>query len=431
MKNHNHNHLFKDCSLEIILRNNYTNIISHVNSIPEEELINTPQKEIVERILSENCVKKLVLHEDKIRMHQPIKCKLDSENKIYGAATSINLCIVDGSEVSVEIPYSGDRRLWVSYPSIHYMNGGPRFTIKSDCIVKNYAQKNDNNQSEMQERFAHALAMIKQYLKWQENDLRLYEAKVKKIAAKTIHYRLQKLYKENEAILAKEESKKHNQKLSRISNIFPTLHQAEQAEPEHEPAISNKDFFEISKIIRETCRMFERTPGIFNIHSDEELMKIIISTLNSRISEMQNRRLFQKSGQAKFNVNIGGKEVHICKCLIWKCIDGMTYALNNILATPTWNNCKVNFIIFNKNEFLFRKVLNSIANIIRKHTSLFSMYSGVRPNEWNTSMYSLNNKSNNFQIHFMAYNIFKGQKKPRHKLTEQERFFFSQLATKE
>ncbi len=423
MSKQHRNNLFTACNLNIILKNNCSSVIHQVESIPENEFISTPPEVIITNVLSKNSIHPLIVHKDNIKMHKPLRCKIDQYGKPFPLNTTDNPGLRDGINVLIEIPYSGDKRLWLCQPSLHDIREGPNFTIKNDHIEKNFTQPENTPYEHIIKRFKENYKRIHNYLKWQAKDIKLYEAKLQKVAAKAIHDRRIKLQKNH----IKPQTELSGLQLEIRRKDRPHAPPAHEIDITRQHFISSQDFDNILEIIRDTGHIFEKTPGIFNIHTAEELRNILVSNLNTHFASKANEELFHNQGKTHFQIKKMNKEVFLGKCSTWNCPEGAIYTINNLLSNSGWNKCKISFVIFNIKFRRFMDVLFQMESSLLDHPCLIELNEAIRKNEWSLRMTGLGNTDLRFDLQVMIFNLYKKKKKINPLLTEPERNFFTKI----
>lgn len=436
MTRQHRNNLFTACNLSIILQNNCSSVIHQVESIPDSELIAAGPDIVIEKILKENSINPIILHKKNIKIHKPVRCKINSQGKPFPLSFTEKTNLVDGVDVLIEIPYSGDKRLWLCQPSMHYIRGGPSFTIKNDRIIKNYTQPVGYPAERIMQRFTANYKKIRKYLQWQAEEIRLYEAKLRNITAKAIHYREFKIELKHPKIetahsppqVSTQQAEPLGSPLEIKKKMLPQTPPVSEREFTRHPFISGQDFDSILEIIRNTGRIFEKAPGIFNIHTAEELRNILISNLNTHFAGKTNEELFNHRGKTHFDIKVNNREVLLGKCAIWNCPEGAIYTINNLLSDSGWQECKIPFIIFNINFSNFMDILFQAENALLDHPCLINLNEAVRENEWSLNMRGLKNTAMRFNLQIMVYNLYKEKKKENPLLTKSERNFFAKIA---
>lgn len=199
-----------------------------------------------------------------------------------------------------------------------------------------------------------------------------------------------------------------------------------QKEILHRPAtLREEDFLSILDVIRKTGDVFEMTPGIFNIHSTEELRNIIVCNLNINFAGNTADKLFQPLGRTGFHLKADNREVFISRCEIWKSAEITNSCIDCILKSDSCPECKAAIIIFNKTESCIKKVIEQVQKTITLHPNLLSLAKTDQENEWRVTMRGGSEKPSKIKIHILVYNLYKTDSRICHQLTEHEKRFFA------
>lgn len=167
------------------------------------------------------------------------------------------------------------------------------------------------------------------------------------------------------------------------------------------------------------------TPGIFNIHSTEELRNIIVCNLNINFAGNTAEKLFLPVGRTGFHLEADNREVFVSRCDIWKSPEKTNSCIDYILKSDSCPECKAAMIVFNKAESCIKKIIDQMQNTLILHPDLMTLSKTDHENEWRVTMRGRNEKSSKIIIHIMVYNLFKKDSRICHQLTEHERRFFA------
>jgi hypothetical protein len=109
---HGRNLLFYNSNLDGELQGLIQSMGSRVDSIPSDQFLATPDDLLIEHFQTELLVKPLVLYEDAMTMeHQEVKIDVSQDPRRYSRSHK-GPVYVSGIRVSVQVPFSGDSRLW-------------------------------------------------------------------------------------------------------------------------------------------------------------------------------------------------------------------------------------------------------------------------------------------------------------------------------
>ncbi|NDV28744.1 hypothetical protein [Desulfovibrio sp. JC010] len=418
------NNLFNDCELSVILENVYNSIIPQVEAIPEEEFLAASDSELIQRITEQNSVNQIILHEDKIRMSKPALCRLTPAGRIYRPENGQPPPdLKDGMITQVEIPYSGDKRLLVSRPSMHYRHGGPSFTIKEDRIIKYYVRPLYSDPKAFKDHFLRNYEKINKYLAWQDQDIAQFNKRLHKLAVIAVSKRRNR----KRTVELHLDPKPDTAVFNPVNTRRKLKHNSAKNAKTEILVIPEKDFINAIRILRHTGNSFERTPDIYTVHNDQDLRNILVSNLNTHFTDNDNDDIFNRPGRIDFNISFADKSALTGKCFTWQCPEGLVYNLNELLDAEMWQSCKIALAIFNRTEPDFKKLLESIKQTFTGHACHVKIDKQMSENEWWTTMHPHRDLLRRHWVHIMVFNLFvKKERQPTY-LNNEEREFFAKL----
>ncbi|TIH18441.1 hypothetical protein D0S45_04275 [Marinifilum sp. JC120] len=415
------NNLFNDCDLNVILENVCNSIIPQVEAIPETEFFSSSDSELVTNIIEQNSIKQIILHEEKIRMRKPALCRITPAGKIYRPVDGQDPPdLKDGMITQVEIPYSGDKRLLISRPSIHYKHGGPSFSIKEDRIVKYYVRPLYSDPKSFKSHFLRNYEKINKYLAWQAHDIALFDKKLRKLVVNAMSKR-----RERDKTIYLHLAPKPEATVFNPVHVRNRLHLRHQPAISGTPVISDEDFIKTIRVLRHTGNSFERTPTIYNVHNDQDLRNILVSNLNTHFAGDNNEDIFKLLGENGFTISFECQQALICKCLTWHCEEGLIHNLNTLLQDKLCRGCKIVLTIFNRTEKNFAALLDNIRKTLLKHPCMVKLKKEIADNEWHVIMNSHDDLIHRHWVHLMVFNLYFKRAADYPHLTTEERNFFA------
>lgn len=416
------NNLFNDCELSVILENIYNSILIQIENLPEKSANAVSDKELLQKIVKQNTINQIVLHEEKIHICKPALCRITDSGRLYiGKDIQEQADLKYGMLTRVEIPYSGDKRLLLSRPSMHHIHGGPRFTIKDDRLIKYYVRPLYSDPTAFKKQFLSNYKKIQEYLKWQAEDITLFEQKLNKLIQETILSRS----KHGDTAPLHFKTRPGTTEFNPVHVKKKLAAPHTYTENENPPVISDPDFINAIRVLRHTGNSFERTPDIYGIHNDQDLRNILVSNLNTHFADNNNQDLFLPKGKINFSVTFDDRSALCGKCFSWHCTEGLVYNINQLLKSPLWPSCKIVLTIFNRSELDFSKLANKIRSIFTTHQCYIETKEKFSENEWKTNMHAYGNKENIHWVHFMLFNLFVQKNGHAMLLNKAERDFFT------
>ncbi|WP_319760804.1 hypothetical protein [Maridesulfovibrio sp.] len=417
------NNLFNSCNLSIILENIYNSIMPQVEAIPEKEFLATSDTDLVAKLVQLNTVEQITFDEENIRMHTISTCKMTPSGKPYFPVEGENPPdLQEGIVVQVEVPYSGDKRLLVSRPSMNYKHGGPSFTIKGDRIVKDYVGPLYSDPASFKAHFKSNFTKIKKYLSWQAQDIAMFEKRLRNKIVESIAERRDRPDIVELCFTSREGA----------TDFFPDNILNDYTNSDStpttlkNPVISEDAFSRIIRVLRHTGKTFERTPAIYSVHNDLDLRNILVSNLNTHFVGKNNKDIFYRSGKTGFNVPIYSKATFKGKCLSWQCEEGFTYTLSRMLDNNHWHSCKMVLIVFNRTEADFKELLKIITQNFSSHPYQVQLKQLSTANECHALMHTANDHNRRHEVYMMVFNLYFGKDFDSPYLNDAERKFFVQ-----
>ena len=429
MKKIDHKKLFNEYDLALLLKNNLNSIKSQVESINAKDFLNTPARKTVARLVEENSINELKLYGHFIKVHRPIKYRIGTSTSTPQASEGkINQSFIDINNIRIEIPFSGDDRLWQLRPSTFDEEGGPVFGIADRKLIKDYSQPQNSEQDIIKNEFMADLRDIKKNLHWQNLDIQQYEQNLQETVEEAVAERIAKLHQLE--ILSKRQiiNMKSRERAADFSPINARqllgTHPPSSSTASSDPTISNDNFIKIIRVIRHTGSSCERTPNVFKVHNDNEFRDFIISTLNTQFEGNTGDDIFLKEGKTTITVSERGKSVFTGICKLWSSEARFLEIIDKLLQHDSWNDSKAIIVIFNKNKKEFSEILDTALQIVTSHPNFISLDEKLGENEWHFTMKSAYNESYIINMRIIIFNIYVEESKPFLRLTEKEMDFF-------
>ena len=197
--------LFNDGFLPNTLEAQLHSVIEQVNNISKDQFMISSEDEIVDYVLPKMYMDPIVLdYEDAVLEIQETDVDVRRghlHNNLLDITSSIK---VPGSQVSIKIPFIGDARLWRLRPS-RGLGVTPSAKIqaqesrKQGLLILIFEQPSGSSPKSIIEEKENQLRWLKDYLKFQEEDIRSYNEKLDSQIRNAIQARRHRL-KEQEGI---------------------------------------------------------------------------------------------------------------------------------------------------------------------------------------------------------------------------------------
>lgn len=418
MAHRKQNLLFSDGDLSAALRNHLEEISEKVDEIPKKRFLESPEEKIVVHVLEEQEIKPLELDEENM-VQEKEEVKIDvSDDPLRNPSGRREQIKIDGTRVTVTIPWKGDHHLWKLRPSQYSASpprGKIRYESEEEGVLKIVIEKpNEADPEDFKEEFDRIFGKIKSQLENQQNDLEGINDKIESKIRDAISVRKERLNKQDEIAEELGIPLKKNEDAPDIdpievqkTNIKPSTDKPESRESP-EPGIRNDTYEHILKVIRHQGRTFESTPETYSVHDEEELRDILLSNLNSHYEGDATGETFRKKGKTDIRIENNSRAAFIAECKIWRGPKSLSDALEQLLDYATWRDCKCALVIFNKRNESFSDVLEKIPASLQDHDYFINEKSVPERGEWRFRFNDGDGESREFTIHVLAFDIPSG-----------------------
>jgi hypothetical protein len=124
--------------------------------------------------------------------------------------------------------------------------------------------------------------------------------------------------------------------------------------------LDHEKFDAIMDVIDQQCRQFERTPGSFNVLTEEGLRDVMLSSLNAVFRGAATGETFQGLGKVDIHLRISEGEVFVAELKFWDGLASLSQVVQQVRERLTWRDAYGVAIILSRNAD-FGGVLRSVA----------------------------------------------------------------------
>ena len=133
-----------------------------------------------------------------------------------------------------------------------------------------------------------------------------------------------------------------------------------------EPALSDEDYQEILRIMKNMVQVMELSPHAFSDMGEEDLRFHFLVQLNGAFQGQATGETFNFQGKTDILIRVDGKSIFIGECKFWKGEKAFLATVDQLLSYLSWRDTKTAVIIFNRNAD-FTAVLSKIAEAVPTH----------------------------------------------------------------
>ncbi len=343
-----------------------------IASLSPNHILKTSTDDLCDYFVAKYTVEVPNLREDAIVADQQEK-EIDVSNDPRRYWSSPGPHLMRGTEVSVSIPFTGDRDLFFIRPS-HFSSSPPRAEIDGSKLTLRAAGidlKPDQVRSQIDSQLNH----IKWYLANLKPQVELFNSALRQISRTSIEARREKLLRDQNLVSAigfplKQRSDAPNTFVAPEirRKIRPNLPSVGNAPFRPEPELSNADYEHILNVIDNMALVMERSPSAFASMDEEALRSHFLVQLNGHYEGQATGETFNYEGKTDILIRVNGKNIFIGECKYWDGPKKLLETLDQLASQTTWKDTKVAVIIFNRRRD-FSAVLKAIRETVPKHSS--------------------------------------------------------------
>lgn len=416
------NALFADDHLgEFLYQNLQSQVGPAVDKIPKDQLLATPDTDIVDHIFAQLSIEPLVIHEDRMETTEE-ETKVDvSGDWRRDLRHHRGPFYVPGYKICIIIPFTGDSDLWKLTPS----------TWKSSCPHGNVRQPHgdrvgsvemifccptdtlDEDEPRLKNEIERQLDLMRFYVNSSARDINKYNIGLKESIGQHIKARKERILKTEGLASRLGLPLKRNPDAPPIEplrlkrKLIRPLPPVSDSGFEPEPGIEEETFEHILGVIRHGLRTFETTPITFKSLGEESLRNILLANLNGHYEGDATAETFRNKGKTDIRIEDQNRAAFVAECKIWRGPKEFRSAIDQLLNYLTWRDCKASLVIFNKEVKGFSKVLSEIFEELRGHKlSKKEFVDQKRQAEWRFVFRSTEDELREVIVHIFVANLF-------------------------
>jgi hypothetical protein len=278
---------------------------------------------------------------------------------------------VTGTEVTVEVPFSGDPQMFWVRPS-SYDTAPPHGEVQGNTIMFRYWS--DTPQADqLKAALDRWLADIKRYLQWQRDTFKGFNDGLAGAARSAITRRREKLLANHSLVAGLGIALKRRPGTATTytapevkRKIAPKLPPASTGTFKPEPILEEAEYQHILDVIEGMVRVMERSPKAFHGIDEEALRTHFLVQLNGHYEGEATGETFNYQGKTDILIRSGDRNIFIAECKFWNGPAKLTETVDQLLGYLSWRDSKAAIMLFNRNKD-FSKVVEAVPGVIKAH----------------------------------------------------------------
>lgn len=364
-------YLFSDADWFSVERNQLQKMAEEIAAVNSDRLLNTAVDDLARYFEAKFNVEVPALVTDEIVVDQretKIDVRHDPRRWIDDRSRPV---YVPGTEVEVEIPFTGDAEVFRVQPTSYTLNP-PKAEVRQSALVLRISGT-DLNAEGVQQSINQTINDIQSYLTTLRTNASGLNQQLFQRAKTAIESRRQKLLADRNLVGAlgfKMKQRDGNQRTFAAPEvkrkIAPAMPPASSTPYKPEPVLNNEDYEHILGVLDNMVHVMERSPSAFH-HMDEEALRThFLVQLNGHYEGQATGETFNYEGKTDILVRSGDRNIFIAECKFWDGPKKLSETIDQLLGYSSWRDTKTAVIIFNRNRDLSR-VLAAIPVTVKQH----------------------------------------------------------------
>lgn len=278
---------------------------------------------------------------------------------------------VTGSEIEVEVPFSGETDAFKIQPNPYTLNP-PRAAIRGSVLTFSIAGTNLDADGVRRE-IDSTVGSIQSYLGNLRSNVSGLNSQLLGEAQAAIEARRSKLLASRSMVASLGFKMKERDGAAKTfvapevrRRITPVMPQASTAPFKPEPALSNADYEHILGVMQSMTQVMELSPSAFHDVDEEALRSHFLVQLNGHYQGQATGETFNYEGKTDILIRSEGKNIFIAECKFWSGPKKLIETIDQLLGYSSWRDTKTAIVVFNRNRD-FSKVLAAIPDAVRSH----------------------------------------------------------------
>lgn len=352
-------------------RSQRNQMASEIESVDADRLLNTPIEDLALYFAEKYQVEVPVLDVGNIVVDQyekqidvsgdPMRMIMDRGRPFY----------VAGTEIQIEIPFSGEAVAFTIRPSTYTMNP-PRARIKGSCVLFSIVGTN-LQADEVRRQIDRTVADIQSYLRYLHENMRGLNEQLFGEARTLIESRRTKLLASRNMVAGLGFKMRERDGVAKTfvahevrRKIAPVMPPASSEPFVPEPQLAPADYEHILGVMQSMTQVMELSPSAFTHIDEEGLRSHFLVQLNGHYQGQASGETFNYEGKTDILIRSEGRNIFIAECKFWSGPKNLSETIDQLLGYTSWRDTKTAIVVLNRNRD-FSKVLAAIPACVRSH----------------------------------------------------------------
>lgn len=364
-------HLFSSYEIFTVIQAQTERLKKRVQSISPNVLLNASEHDLVQSLVEELRLNVPVIKDGDIYIahsgeaqvdvsRDPRRLLMDRSGPFY----------VPGSKTVIAVPFEGEAEFFKVRPNT-YSLAPPRAEINNGEILLTYF-RTDQDAEAIKREYQQTLTSISDYLRSLSESAAQFNGQLEGLARTQIKARKDRLLADAGMVAAigLPMRKREGTPVTYAVPVVKRVPKIEQISVtgnfRPEPALSNEDYEEIIRIMKNMVQVMELSPRAFRGMGEEDLRSHFLVQLNGAFDGQATGETFNFQGKSDILIRVDGKNIFIAECKFWKGPNSFLETIDQLLSYLSWRDTKAAVLVFNRNAD-FTSVLAKIGETALTH----------------------------------------------------------------
>jgi hypothetical protein len=342
-----------------------------VQSIPSNTLLNASEHDLIQALVEEFRLNVPVIKDEDIYIAHSGETQVDvSRDSMRVIHDRSQPFYIPGNKTVIAVPFQGDAEFFRIQPQTYTLNP-PRAEIGKGEILITYV-RTDQNAEAIKQDYQRTVSSIKDYLRSLSESAAQFNGQLEGLATSQLKARKDRLLADAGMTAAIGLPMKKREGMP-TTYAVPVTRRAPKIEQikaggafKPEPALSEEDYGEILRIMKNMVQVMELSPHAFLDMGEEDLRYHFLVQLNGAFKGQATGETFNFQGKTDILIRVDGRNVFIAECKFWKGEKAFLGTIDQLLSYLSWRDTKAAVLVFNRNAG-FTAVLAKIAEVAPKH----------------------------------------------------------------
>jgi hypothetical protein len=365
--------LFNQHSIFGVLQRQPEALKKRIQGIPSATILNASEQDLLESLKEEFRLDVPTINDESIYIAESGETQVDvSRDPMRPIFNRSQPFYIPGNKTVIAVPFRGNKEFFRIQPTSFSLSP-PRARIGKDELLLTYVST-DPNADSIKREYQGTVTSIKGYLRSLAESAAQFNGQLEHLITSQLKARKDRLLADAGMTAAIGLPMKKRVGVPEtysvpVSRRVPKVEEIKiKGSFKPEPALSNEDYLEILRIMKNMVQVMELSPHAFLDMGEEDLRFHFLVQLNGAYQGQATGETFNFQGKTDILIRVDGRNIFIGECKFWKGEKAFLATLDQLLSYLSWRDTKTAVIIFNRNAD-FTAVLSKIAEAVPTHSN--------------------------------------------------------------